>query len=135
MELEGKFIPEVNPFIVFKSQKRQSYTQQQNSVVIYGRIFPQVEPYCRTSFLIEIEFPPEYPFKNPEITFLDPICNPNIDENGKISFHWRLNVLGWWKPSDHLVDILRKIINIDDQGKNTDHNNCHILFSLLQTLQ
>ena len=102
---------------------------------MYGRIFLQVEPYCRTSLLIEIEFPPEYPFKNPEITFLDPICHSNIDENGKISFHWRLNVLGWWRPRDHLVDILRKIINIDDQGKNTDHNNCHILFSLLQIFQ
>jgi ubiquitin-protein ligase len=86
LESEGIFIPEVNPFKVLKSKNRQLCTQQHFVVVLYGRIFTQVEPYRGASFLIKIGISPPYPFKTPEITFLDPICNPNIKENGTLSY-------------------------------------------------
>jgi len=123
LELERKFILEINPFAIFKKQRRQSYEQSPNSIFIHGRICLQIESCNRTLFLIEIEFLPEYPFKQPQITFLDRINNPNIDHNGKQSFRWQLSMFGSWKPTDHLVDILRKLTTINEQSKNTDAND------------
>lgn len=41
-------------------------------------------PYNRGAFRIEINFPAEYPFKPPKITFKTKIYHPNIDEKGQI---------------------------------------------------
>lgn len=126
LELEGKFIQEVNPFIVFNSKKHQSgssemtkisYVQQKSSPVFYGRIFPQAEPYCRNSFLIEITLPQDYPFKIPKITFLDPIHHPNIQKDGKLCFRYRLHTSKQWNLNHRLVGFIRDIIDIVDQGK------------------
>lgn len=135
MESEGTFTLEANPFTIFENKRsrlhfnqtrKTFYEVRHDSLVIYGRIFPQIEPYCHASFLIEINISPEYPFRMPEITFLDLICHPNIDEKGKLAFCWWVNVYGRWNPNHHLVDVIRKLINIDDHGKNITHNNCDV---------
>ena len=36
------------------------------------------------AFLIDLEFPNEYPFKPPKVTFKTLIYHPNIDEKGQI---------------------------------------------------
>ncbi|KAG0415878.1 hypothetical protein HPB47_006942 [Ixodes persulcatus] len=41
-------------------------------------------PYNRGAFRIEINFPAEYPFKPPKITFRTKIYHPNIDEKGQV---------------------------------------------------
>ena len=41
-------------------------------------------PYNKGAFKIEINFPAEYPFKPPKITFKTKIYHPNIDEKGQM---------------------------------------------------
>ena len=42
------------------------------------------QPYNKGAFRIEINFPAEYPFKPPKITFKTKIYHPNIDEKGQV---------------------------------------------------
>ena len=41
-------------------------------------------PYNKGAFRIRIDFPAEYPFKPPRITFQTQIYHPNIDEKGQV---------------------------------------------------
>nr|XP_026692144.1 ubiquitin-conjugating enzyme E2 L5-like isoform X2 [Ciona intestinalis] len=47
-------------------------------------LVPECVPYNKGAFHIEINFPAEYPFKPPKITFKTKIYHPNIDEKGQI---------------------------------------------------
>ncbi len=103
--------------------------------IIQGRILPQTEPYCRASFLIEIALPREYPFKCPEITFLDPIYHPNVEESGKCCCcSFGFGDPKSYKPTVALSKIITTIIEMIDspvtrqQGHNQErlaeyHNN------------
>lgn len=42
------------------------------------------EPYNKGAFKVAIDFPVEYPFKPPKITFLTKIYHPNVDEKGQV---------------------------------------------------
>ncbi len=92
LESENKFILDSFPWELlfdtnkppprFNNSRMAQRASRQDMTIIQGRILPQTEPYCRASFLIEIALPREYPFKCPEITFLDPIYHPNVKESG-----------------------------------------------------
>ena len=45
-------------------------------------LLPDVAPYNKGAFKVDITFPPEYPFKSPTISFQTPIYHPNVDSNG-----------------------------------------------------
>jgi ubiquitin-conjugating enzyme E2 D/E len=45
---------------------------------------PNGTPYENGRFILEIKFPPEYPFRPPKIKFITPIYHPNINSNGDI---------------------------------------------------
>ena len=54
-------------------------------------------------FYLRVKFPPEYPFKPPEIRFVTPIMHPNIDKNGKICLY----ILSTnWHPSLTISKVL-----------------------------
>jgi hypothetical protein len=59
--------------------------------------FQDNPPYDKGAFRIEINFPAEYPFKPPKITFKTKIYHPNIDEKGQVC----LPVISAenWKPA------------------------------------
>ena len=47
-------------------------------------ILQENPPYNKGAFKVQIDFPAEYPFKPPKITFLTKIYHPNIDEKGQV---------------------------------------------------
>lgn len=64
----------------------------------HGLIFFQDNPpFNKGAFRIEINFPAEYPFKPPKITFKTKIYHPNVDEKGQVC----LSIISpeHWKPT------------------------------------
>jgi len=84
-------------------------------MTIQGRILPQTEPYCRASFLVEITLSHEYPFKEPEVLFLDPISHPHIHDWGGYCRHYS-NTGSYepYKQTTSLSDFIMGVINIID---------------------
>merc|ERR1739838_1252961 len=77
-----------------------------------GLIVPDCAPYNKGAFRIEINFPAEYPFKPPKITFKTKIYHPNIDEKGQVC----LPIISPenWKPAtktDQVIDALVSLIH------------------------
>lgn len=97
-------------------------TRPWNSIyLIHGRIFPQKDPYCLSSFLIEIRIPPEYPFKIPEARFLDRIYHPSVDDVGTHCCCWF--VRDTYRPTTRLTDLIEQIIDIIDNIDVQSHGN------------
>lgn len=65
--------------------------------LIFVTLLQDNPPYDKGAFRIEINFPAEYPFKPPKITFKTKIYHPNIDEKGQVC----LPVISAenWKPA------------------------------------
>jgi len=77
-----------------------------------GLICTDQPPYNKGAFKIEINFPAEYPFKPPKITFKTKIYHPNIDEKGQVC----LPIISPenWKPAtktDQVIQALAALIN------------------------
>lgn len=75
-------------------------------------IVPDAAPYNKGAFAIQLEFPAEYPFKPPKITFRTKIYHPNIDEKGQIC----LPIISAenWKPAtktDQVIQALIALVN------------------------
>ena len=47
-------------------------------------VLQDCEAYNKGAFKIQIDFPAEYPFKPPKLTFKTKIYHPNIDEKGQV---------------------------------------------------
>ncbi|KAK8766868.1 hypothetical protein V5799_006353 [Amblyomma americanum] len=63
---------------------REIQVDESNILTWQGLIVPENSPYNKGAFRIEINFPAEYPFKPPKITFRTKIYHPNIDEKGQV---------------------------------------------------
>jgi ubiquitin-conjugating enzyme E2 D/E len=60
---------------------------------------------------LKIEFPPEYPFKEPRVTFTTPIYHPNIDRNGNVGLKSKWAY--WQTVSSMLAAICALLVNPD----------------------
>ncbi|XP_077592768.1 ubiquitin-conjugating enzyme E2 L3a isoform X2 [Stigmatopora nigra] len=76
---------------------RNIEVDESNILVWQGLIVPESPPYDKGAFRVAINFPSEYPFKPPRITFMTKIYHPNVDEKG----HVCLGIISVenWKPA------------------------------------
>ncbi|XP_012369628.1 ubiquitin-conjugating enzyme E2 L3-like [Octodon degus] len=73
-----------------------------------GLVVPDNPPYGKGAFRIGINFPAEYPFKPPKITFKTKIYHPNIEEKGQVC----LPVISAenWKPVTKMGQVIQSLI-------------------------
>ena len=66
-------------------------------------------PYANGIFFIKLQFPHDYPHRNPEIYFLTPIYHMNVlRSNGKVA----VNFIYEWNPNRSVREILTKLYSI-----------------------
>ena len=77
---------------------------------------PQGSPYENGVFYLRIEFPNDYPFKPPKVTFITKIYHCNINTAGNIC----LDILKeQWSPALTISKVLLSICSLmDDQNPN-----------------
>ncbi|VDK83614.1 unnamed protein product [Onchocerca ochengi] len=75
-----------------------------------GLLVPDKEPYNKGAFKIAIDFPVEYPFKPPKITFLTKIYHPNVDEKGQVC----LPIISPdnWKPATKTEQVMNSLLGL-----------------------
>ncbi|KAI0980674.1 hypothetical protein GJ496_008853 [Pomphorhynchus laevis] len=72
-------------------------------------IGPNDSPYAGGIFLLDIEFPRDYPFKPPRVMFSTKIYHPNINSSGNIC----LDILqNQWSPALTVNKILLSICSL-----------------------
>ncbi|XP_053729937.1 ubiquitin-conjugating enzyme E2 L3-like [Synchiropus splendidus] len=75
-----------------------------------GLILPTQAPYNMGAFKVELNFPAEYPFKPPKVTFKTKIYHPNIDEKGQVC----LPIISpeHWKPATKTDTVLQSLLQM-----------------------
>ncbi|VDO06910.1 unnamed protein product, partial [Brugia timori] len=75
-----------------------------------GLLVPDKEPYNKGAFKVAIDFPVEYPFKPPKITFLTKIYHPNVDEKGQVC----LPIISPdnWKPATKTEQVMNALLGL-----------------------
>ncbi|RHN41744.1 putative aminoacyltransferase, E1 ubiquitin-activating enzyme [Medicago truncatula] len=70
---------------------------------------PGDSPFAGGVFLVQIHFPPDYPFKPPKVSFRTKVFHPNINSNGSIC----LDILKeQWSPALTISKVLLSICSL-----------------------
>ncbi|EAZ32338.1 hypothetical protein OsJ_16548 [Oryza sativa Japonica Group] len=70
---------------------------------------PSDSPFAGGVFLVNIHFPPDYPFKPPKVSFRTKVFHPNINSNGSIC----LDILKeQWSPALTISKVLLSICSL-----------------------
>merc|ERR1712129_202857 len=75
-----------------------------------GLLVPDKAPYNKGAFLIDLEFPNEYPFKPPKVTFKTLIYHPNIDEKGQVCLP--IVSAEHWKPATKIEQVIQSLVGL-----------------------
>jgi len=89
---------------------RDIVVDERNTLQWQGLLVPEKEPYNKGAFKIQIDFPAEYPFKPPKVTFLTKIYHPNIDEKGQVC----LPIIAPenWKPATKTDQVVESLVSL-----------------------
>lgn len=73
-------------------------------------ICPDHAPFSKGAFRVAIDFPAEYPFKPPKVTFKTRIYHPNVDEKGQVC----LPIISAenWKPATKTHQVLQSLVSL-----------------------
>jgi ubiquitin-conjugating enzyme E2 L3 len=71
-------------------------------------LMPNREPYNKGAFRVNVDFPAEYPFKPPRVTFVTKIYHPNVDEKGQICLP--LVTPENWKPATRTEQVMHSLL-------------------------
>ncbi|PAA92178.1 hypothetical protein BOX15_Mlig023549g3, partial [Macrostomum lignano] len=87
---------------------RDVQASENNILAWSGLIVPENPPYNKGAFRINIDFPVEYPFKPPKVTFKTKIYHPNVDEKGQVC----LPIINPenWKPATKTEQVVQALI-------------------------
>ena len=67
---------------------------------------PADSPYEGGSFVLDVTFPPQYPFKAPDIKFLTKIYHPNVDPSSFEICADSFSLGATWGPTQNMTNIL-----------------------------
>ena len=89
---------------------RDVQVDETNLLVWQGLLVPDKAPYNKGAFLIDLVFPPEYPFKPPKVSFRTKIYHPNIDEKGQVC----LPIISAenWKPATKTEQVIQSLVSL-----------------------
>ena len=62
------------------------------------------------AFIIDLVFPPEYPFKPPKVSFRTKIYHPNIDEKGQVCLP--IVAAENWKPATKTEQVIQSLVGL-----------------------
>ncbi|EPQ32333.1 uncharacterized protein PFL1_00529 [Pseudozyma flocculosa PF-1] len=79
---------------------------------------PASSPYAGGTFLVDVDFPIEYPFKGPKVRFATRIYHPNVDEGGNLCVGILKSEA--WKPSTKASTILLSILQLLEEPNPDD---------------
>jgi len=87
---------------------RDIQVDESNVLNWQGLVCTDSPPYNKGAFRIDINFPAEYPFKPPKITFKTKIYHPNIDEKGQVC----LPIISPenWKPATKTDQVIQALV-------------------------
>ncbi|KAL7072101.1 hypothetical protein ACQ4LE_008777 [Meloidogyne hapla] len=73
-------------------------------------LYPDREPYNRGAFRVTVDFPTEYPFKPPRVTFVTKIYHPNVDDKGQVC----LGIIQAenWKPATRTEQVINALVSL-----------------------
>ncbi|XP_060075611.1 ubiquitin-conjugating enzyme E2 L3-like [Ylistrum balloti] len=97
-----------------QSQPKTSFkniaVDESNILIWNGLLVSDIPPYNKGAFRIEINFPAEYPFKPPKITFKTKIYHPNVDEKGQVC----LPIISAenWKPATKTDQVIQALVSL-----------------------
>jgi len=83
---------------------------ESNLLVWQGLLVPDKAPYNKGAFLIDLVFPPEYPFKPPKVSFRTKIYHPNIDEKGQVCLP--IVAAENWKPATKTEQVIQALVSL-----------------------
>lgn len=95
---QGLIVPVSIKLMSLHDNKKKTFIDRTAAEQTLSSVFSQdCPPYDKGAFRIELNFPAEYPFKPPKVTFKTKIYHPNIDEKGQVCLP--IISVENWKPA------------------------------------
>ncbi|XP_040495062.1 ubiquitin/ISG15-conjugating enzyme E2 L6 isoform X1 [Ursus maritimus] len=86
---------------------RDLFSDDSDVLVWHVLLLPEKPPYNLKAFHLRIDFPEDYPFKAPTVTFTTRIYHPNVGHNGRVCLP--ITSRENWKPHTKTCQVLEAL--------------------------